>query len=83
MTLIESIAGFFINKKARMSEQDVGYGLDEAIERIIDGIDTKLRLVPGYRQKLQQDVAASLEYISSLVDRISAVLSTGSRDRLM
>ena len=79
MTLLESIAGFFSNKKARLSVQDAGYSVDEAVERVIDGIDVKLRLVPGYQQKLQQDVAASLEYISSLVDRIPGPISVSRK----
>jgi len=44
--------------------------IDEAVEHVIDGVDTKLRLVPGYRKKLRDEISLSLLYINSLVDQI-------------
>ncbi|MCK4703959.1 MAG: hypothetical protein KAT90_00640, partial [Gammaproteobacteria bacterium] len=71
LKLFESITRIFSGEPMLPAEQDTGYSLAEAIDRVIEGTDTKLRLVPGYRKKLQREVAASLEYIASLVDQIS------------
>lgn len=70
LKLFESITRLFSGEQTHLVEQDTGYCLAEAIDRVIEGTDTKLRLVPGYRKKLQQEVAASLEYITQLVDQI-------------
>lgn len=70
LKLFESITGLFSNRQTPAAEQDTGYSLQEGIDRVIDGIDAKLRLVPGHRKKLQQEVAISLEYINRLVDQI-------------
>ena len=44
--------------------------LNEAIERVIDGIEPKMRYLPGYKKILKNGVATSLTYISNLVDTI-------------
>ena len=53
--------------------------VDEAIERVIDGTDPRLRLVPGYRKILQKEVAASLDHISNLVDQIPGPLEVNRK----
>lgn len=68
--LLESITGIFFAKKTPQIQFDSGYSVDEAIERVIDGIDVKLRLVPAYRKKLKQDVIVSLQYINQMVEQI-------------
>ena len=69
INILQSVTGLFSSKNIQLPQYDMGYGLDEAVERVIDGIDAKLRLVPGYRKKLQREIAVSLEYISQLVDK--------------
>ena len=44
--------------------------LNEAIERVVDGIEPKMRYFPGYKKILNNSVATSLAYISNLVDTI-------------
>jgi hypothetical protein len=44
--------------------------LNEAIERVVDGIEPKMRYFPGYKKILNNSVATSLVYIGNLVDTI-------------
>lgn len=76
--LFEFITGLFSSKK-KIQQFDTGYSIDDAIERVIDSIDAKLRLVPGYRKKLQQDVSISLDYISRLVDQIPGPIAVSRK----
>lgn len=48
--------------------------LNEAIERVVDGIEPKMRYFPGYKKILRNSVATSLAYISHLVDTIPGPL---------
>ena len=77
--LFESIIGLFSTQRARPAEQDSGYSIDEAIDRVVEGTDTKLRLVPNYRKKLLYEVSASLEYINGLVDQIPGPIDVGRK----
>ncbi|MCK4707987.1 MAG: hypothetical protein KAU21_05165, partial [Gammaproteobacteria bacterium] len=70
LKLPEFITGLFSSKTKSSLPSNSGYDIDEAIERVIVGIDTKLRLVPAYQKKLQKEVAVSLEYISNMVEQI-------------
>jgi hypothetical protein len=40
------------------------------VESVVDGTDSKIRLVPGYRKKLQHSVQSSIEYADDLVNQI-------------
>jgi hypothetical protein len=44
--------------------------LDRALDRVIDGTDGKIRLVPGYKLKLYKAILRSLEYIDRIIERI-------------
>lgn len=79
LKLFESILNLFPGEQTYAAEQDTGYSLTEAIDRVIEGTDTKLRLVPGYRKKLQREVSTSLEYISQLVDQISGPMDVSRK----
>jgi hypothetical protein len=48
--------------------------VQEAIERVVDGTEPRLRLVPGYRRKLEPVVARALHHVNDVVDRIPPVL---------
>jgi len=52
-----------------------GKELDEAIEHVVDGIDPRLRLVPGYRGKLLPSLQKALTHIDETVDRIHGPLT--------
>jgi K+/H+ antiporter YhaU regulatory subunit KhtT len=40
------------------------------VENVVDGTDSKIRLVPGYKKKLQNIIQSSLEFADDLVDQI-------------
>jgi len=40
------------------------------VENVVDGTDSKIRLVPGYKKKLQGIIQSSLEFADDLVDQI-------------
>ena len=42
------------------------------VESVVDGTDSKIRLVPGYKKKLQNDIQCSLEFADDLVNQIPA-----------
>ncbi|MCO6413024.1 MAG: hypothetical protein J5I92_09800 [Thiogranum sp.] len=58
----------------RQASREHAATVQEAVERVVDGIEPRLRLVPGYRRKLQQATATALDYVNELVDRIPPVL---------
>lgn len=80
LKLFKSIICLFSGEPMFPAEQDTGYSLTEAIDRVIEGTDKKLRLVPGYQKKLQQEVATSLEYITQLVDQISGPMEVSRKN---
>lgn len=49
------------------------------IEEVVDGTDTRIRLVPGYKKKLLGAVKASLEYVDQLVDQIPTAIELNSK----
>jgi len=53
--------------------------LYDAIERVVDGIEPKLRYFPGYKKILKDSVATSLTYINHLVDTVPGPLSINSK----
>ena len=53
--------------------------LREAIERAVDGTDTRLRLVPGYRRHLREPVIHAIDHVVALVDAIPSPLVADRR----
>ena len=51
-----------------------GDELEEAVERVVEGIEPRLRLVPGYRRKLLPALQKALTHIDETVDRIPGPL---------
>lgn len=70
LKLLEKLTGLFSRQQSTQLTENSGYNIDEAIERFIDGIDVKLRLVPSYQKKLRKEVIISLDYINRLVEQI-------------
>ncbi len=54
--------------------------IDMAIERAVDGTDSRLRLVPGYRKRLREPVMHAIDQVVALVDGIPAPVAAGSDD---
>ena len=53
--------------------------VEEAVEKVVDGIDPRLRLVPGYKRKLRGEVAAALAHIGNLVDQVPGPVDVSRR----
>jgi len=51
-----------------------GDELEEAVEHVVEGIDPRLRLVPGYRRKLLPSLQKAIAHIDQTVDRIPGPL---------
>lgn len=77
--LFRSIGQLFADDKAQVTVHDTGYELDEAIEQVIDGIDPRLKLVPGYQKKLRPAVSRSLTHIATLVDQVPGPIDVSRR----
>jgi len=44
--------------------------VEKAIDRAVDGLDSRIRLVRGYRKKLRPGVMVAIEHVDSLVDNL-------------
>jgi hypothetical protein len=51
--------------------------IEAAIERAVDGTDSRLRLLPGYRKRLRKPVIQAIDHVIPLVDAISAPVVAG------
>lgn len=49
------------------------------VENVVDGTDSKIRLVPGYKKKLQGIIQSSLEFADDLVDQIPETIEVSGR----
>jgi len=48
------------------------------VEDVVDGTDSKIRLVPGYKKKLQRLIQSSLEFSDNLVNQIPGGIEVSS-----
>ena len=53
--------------------------LDRALERVIDGTDSRIRLVPNYKRKLFKSILVALQYADRLVQQIPHTVDLDSR----
>lgn len=51
--------------------------IEMAIERAVDGTDSRLRLLSGYRKRLRAPVVHALDHVVALVDGIPAPVAAG------
>ena len=51
----------------------------EAIERVVDGTDPRLRAVSHYRRKLRDAVAHSVDYVAQQVATLPPAIEVGRR----
>lgn len=54
--------------------------IEMAIERSVDGTDSRLRLVPGYRKRLRDPVIHAIDHVVALVDAFPATVATRPED---
>lgn len=84
MNILEDGLSFFIRAlqagrhhgAVDQEKQDV---ITDAIERVIDNTEPKIRLIVGYRRRLRHAVESSFEYIDALVDEIPGALHVNRR----
>lgn len=67
------------SQEQRTSARRESASLHETVERVVDGTDARIRLVSGYRRKLQGAISTSLDYVNSMVDEIPGALEVSSR----
>ena len=63
----------FENLFADQSVGDKSYPdwlIEKAIDRAVDGLDSRIRLVRGYRKKLRPGVTVAVEHVDSLVESL-------------
>jgi hypothetical protein len=53
-------------------------GVLNAVESVVDGTDSKIRLVPGYKKKLHGSIRCSLEYADDLINQIPLAIDVSS-----
>lgn len=54
--------------------------IEMAIERAVDGIDPRLRALPGYKKKLRPSIIHAIDQVVALVDSIPAPMPAGRND---
>jgi len=54
--------------------------IEAAIERAVDGTDSRLRLLPAYRKHLREPVIHAIDHVVALVDGLPAPLAAGRND---
>jgi hypothetical protein len=65
-----------LEKDARQDRQT---DITKTVERVVDVIDGRIRLVGGYKKKLQYVIRNSLEFTDSLIDRFPPAIEVSSR----
>jgi hypothetical protein len=64
---------------AKGARQDRHPDIDKTVERVVDVVDGRIRLVGGYRKKLQLVIRDSLEFTDTLIDRFPRAIEVSSR----
>jgi hypothetical protein len=59
-----------IHRKQQRQEKPAGTDVQGTVERVVDGTDGRIRLVSGYRNKLQDVIRSSLAFADELVEQI-------------
>ncbi|MBK1724850.1 hypothetical protein [Thiocystis violacea] len=78
MTLFQSFLGGGDALRGRYPKSLI----QSAIERAVDGTDSRLRLLTGYRKRLLKPVVEALDHAAALVDDLPAPLAAGRREYL-
>lgn len=65
-------------KRDRESRQIRDTDILNTMERVIDGTDGRIRLITGYKKKLQGVMQTSLEYTDALIDQIPRAIEINS-----
>jgi hypothetical protein len=66
-------------KQVKNARQDQQTDITRTVERVVDVVDGRIRLIGGYRKKLQHVIGTSLEYSNSLIDHVPRAIEISSR----
>jgi hypothetical protein len=66
------------NRPGKASGRHLSAEVLNTVESVVDATDSKIRLVPGYKRKLQILVQSSLEFADGLVDQIPVAIEVNS-----
>lgn len=61
-------------RTAKTVRKDRYADIEDIIEEVVQGTDPRIRLVPGYRKKLEDAIRSSLEFSDSIVEQIPAAI---------
>jgi hypothetical protein len=67
------------NKEEKALRRTRAVEIINTVESVVDGTDSKIRLVPGYRKQLQNTILSSLEYADDLVNQIPEPIEINRR----
>jgi hypothetical protein len=70
---------FHYRQQGRIARQDRNADILKIVERVVDGIDGRIRLVSGYKKKLYHVIADSVDFTDALIDRIPGAIEVSSR----
>jgi len=66
-------------RQAKTTRRTRYSGFDALLEDVVQGTDARIRLVPGYRKKLQDAIGASLEFTDFVVEHIPRAIEMSRR----
>jgi hypothetical protein len=79
-TALAGLRNTFLHKQQEgVSRQRGNADVLSAIEKVVDGTDSRIRLVNSYKKKLQDGVVTALDFIDERVARIPGALEISSR----
>ena len=61
-------------RQEKTTRRDRFSDIEDTVEAVVQGTDARIRLVPGYRKKLQEAIYSSLEFSDFIVDGIPAAI---------
>ena len=73
MNILQSIFGGRDETRGKYPESLV----EQAIERAVDGTDSRIRLLPGYQKRLRGPVIRAIDHVIPLVDGLPAPVTAG------
>ena len=71
-------AAIYRNRQGKAPGQHRTAEVFHTMESVVDDTDSKIRLVPGYKKKLQNLIQSSLEFADDLVDQIPEAIEVSS-----
>ncbi len=80
-TTLSGLQNAFRHKLEERAARQRQYGdVANAVEKAVDGTDSRIRLVSGYKKKLYDGVSTALQFTDELVARIPGAIEVSSRN---